>query len=117
MNSSRLFIAGLLLTAATQSCLAVTVEQFGTTRIYSSVDSDGVAFFTDIAPPEEAPPKIEPLAARGKPRQLAVSRDESVTRSVESTAPEARPDEPPANPLAEATKPENADGGKPPDDH
>ena len=118
MSTSRLALACLLLATAVPTARAGTVEKFGATHIYGSVDSQGIPLFTDIPPAEDRPTTnnetpARPSKARAKPLP---GNDAGVVASPRSDAAPhfgaPHPDQ-----FAEATPPGMRDGGIPPDDH
>jgi len=117
MNIHRLIMLCLMAQAATQTCFAGTVEQFGTTQIYGKVDSQGIPIFTDIPMAEDVPPpNIDAPLTQGKrrprsPDQEALPHHDGADISLPRFA-----ELPPAR-FADSTPPSLRDGGAPPEDH
>lgn len=109
----------VLLVSAAANTFADQIEQIGSVRIYSSVDSAGVPFFTDILPENpNPPPDAGPAIRQTKPSAKHVA---GAGRAVGSShpqpaAPETLTDASPAL-SSEAIPLEHLDGGLPPEDH
>lgn len=125
MQRARAAFLGLLLAAPL--CPAAELKQFGSTPLYLSVDADGVVLYSDIAP-EPPADAAKPSSRRMTPR-LAASAPSAGGLRVAADAPPTRAtvlpvamgeaaDEVGAEQEADAAiRPEQRDGGAPPDDH
>jgi hypothetical protein len=112
---------GLLLQVAAPRGLAATVQEFGTARLYVSVDGDGAMLFSNIPPLHD---DVATVAYKARPKPfsagLAVKQSgidsegpQLVARQGAETLAEVRADD---NQLL-GGPPESRDGGLPPDDH
>jgi hypothetical protein len=118
MNILSLSLAALLLPIAVQA--AVTVDEFATGRIYSSVNNDGVSVFTDIEPEElhALSDSNTLLAAQNVlPRGKVVNVNATAIRHSANPAISAPESLSPPDHAAEGIPPELRDGGPPPEDH
>jgi hypothetical protein len=118
----RLGALAILLQCAAQTCLAGTVQQFGSARLYVSVDDDGVTLFSNIRPlhddavaAPEATRRQQFSARRAAARQGMDGAAAPVVVAGQDGEPDADAGAD-ANPL-HVIPPELRDGGQPPDDH
>jgi hypothetical protein len=111
----------ILLQCATQTCLAGTVQQFGSARLYVSVDDDGVTLFSNIQPLND-----DTVAAPEAARRQSSTRRAAAPQSVDGATPQfvaaGEGGEPASDAGADTNSlqvipPELRDGGVPPDDH
>jgi hypothetical protein len=107
-------LSALLLPIVAQA--AVTIDEFGTGRIYSLVNGDGVSVFTDIEP-EELQVGQGVGSSSGAPIVLPRGKVVNVNLAATRHAVAANTSPLPYDPAIEAIPPELRDGGPPPEDH
>ena len=116
MNKLALLLTSLHLPLAVHA--AVIVDEFGTGRIYSTVNSDGIPVFTDIEPEEMRAASSVSSPSNAQivlPRAKVVNVNVTAVRRTANPGNAAKESPPPLPP--EGIPPEFQDGGPPPDDH